>query len=162
MTTLKDRIYAHTMLIKTPLFHQSFGPRVFLSFLSFRLISWSAEACWAHFLARASKTLSRRRTVPSPPSRGRLVPTCSSASSKQRALLALCVNQGISASFSLFYFLIVDSGPPGSSPFKDQQALTGKYSSTFWVVTGDETTHKESPPSYPSQGNEESSAASGN
>ena len=25
-------IYAHTMLIKTPLFHQSFGPRVFLSF----------------------------------------------------------------------------------------------------------------------------------
>ena len=25
------RIYAHTMLIKTPLFHQSFGPRVSLS-----------------------------------------------------------------------------------------------------------------------------------
>ena len=25
-------IYAYTMLIKTPLFHQSFGPRVFLSF----------------------------------------------------------------------------------------------------------------------------------
>ena len=24
-------IYAHTMLIKTPLLHQSFGPRVFLS-----------------------------------------------------------------------------------------------------------------------------------
>ena len=29
-------IYAHIMLIKTPLLHQSFGPRVFLSsFLSF-------------------------------------------------------------------------------------------------------------------------------
>ena len=25
-------IYAHTMLIKTPLFHQSFGPHVLLSF----------------------------------------------------------------------------------------------------------------------------------
>ena len=25
-------IYAHTMLIKTPLLHQSFGPRVLLSF----------------------------------------------------------------------------------------------------------------------------------
>ena len=29
-------IYAHTMLIKTPLLHQSFGPRVFLS-LAFAL-----------------------------------------------------------------------------------------------------------------------------
>ena len=53
-------IKAHTMLIKTPLLHQSFGPRVFLSlsfslsfrlFLSlslslslfFRLIPWSTE-----------------------------------------------------------------------------------------------------------------------
>ena len=31
-------IYAHAMLIKTPLLHQSFGPRVFLPiFLSFSL-----------------------------------------------------------------------------------------------------------------------------
>ena len=40
-------IYAHIMLIKTPLLHQSFGPRVFLSLslsLFFRLIPWSAEA----------------------------------------------------------------------------------------------------------------------
>ena len=34
------------------------------------------------------------------------------------ALLAFCVNQGIAA-LSLLYFLIVDSGPPGSSPLKD-------------------------------------------
>ena len=73
-------IYAHARLIKTPLLHQSFGPHVFLSFLLsipslflslyFWLISWSAEARWAHFLAQASKTLSRRRTVPSPTREG--------------------------------------------------------------------------------------------
>ena len=70
-------IYAHDTLIKTPLLHQSFGPHVFLCFfflsipslflsLYFWLVPWSAEARWAHFLAWASKTLSRRRTVPSP------------------------------------------------------------------------------------------------
>ena len=34
-----------------------------------------------------------------------------------------CVTQGIldSLLLSLSYFLIVDSGPPGSSPLKDQQ-----------------------------------------
>ena len=52
------------MLIKTPLFHQSSGPRVFLSlslYLFFRLIPWSsADALWIHFPAWASKTLSRR------------------------------------------------------------------------------------------------------
>ena len=58
------------MLNKTPLLHQSFGPRVFflsLSLsLSFRLILWSTEALWVHFPASASKTLSRRRSAPSP------------------------------------------------------------------------------------------------
>ena len=49
-------------------------------------------------------------------SRGRPVPTCSSASPKNRTLLAFCVNQGMSASFSLSL-----SGPPGSGPLKDQQ-----------------------------------------
>ena len=54
-------IYAHTMLIKTPLFHQSLGPRVLLSLslslslsLFFRLISWSTEALRVHFPAQAS------------------------------------------------------------------------------------------------------------
>ena len=65
-------------------------------FLSLRPILWSAEACWAHFLARACKTLVR----------GCLVPTWSSASPVSRALLVFCVNQGISASFSFsFTFL---------------------------------------------------------
>ena len=56
-------------------------------------------------------------------SRGRPVPTCSSASPKNRALLAFRVNQGTSASFSLSL-----SGPPGSGPLKDQQALSASLS----------------------------------
>ena len=68
--------------------------------LYFWLIPWRTEARWAHFLAQASKTLSRRHTAFTH-SRGRLVPTCSIASPKNRTLLALHRNQGISASFSL-------------------------------------------------------------
>ena len=41
------------------------------------------------------------------------------ASPVSGTLLAFWVNQGISTSFSLLYFLIVDSRPPGSSPLKD-------------------------------------------
>ena len=114
-------IYDHTKLIKTPLLHQSFGPMSFflslslpfsLSFspflslsLFFTLIPWSAEALWVHFPAQASKTLSRRCSVPSPHREGawglrEQSKPCAGA------LLASCVNQGISASFSLLYFLI--------------------------------------------------------
>ena len=62
-------IYAHIMLIKTPLLHQSFGLYVFLSLslsLSLRLSLWSADALWIHFPAQASKTLPRRCSAPSP------------------------------------------------------------------------------------------------
>ena len=50
-------IYAHTMLIKTPLLHQSFGPHVFLLLslslsLFFRLIPWSARLSKFTFLPR--------------------------------------------------------------------------------------------------------------
>ena len=38
---------------------------LFLS-LSLRLFFWSSEALWVHFPAQASKTLSRRRSAPSP------------------------------------------------------------------------------------------------
>ena len=63
------------MLIKTPLLHQSFCLRVFLSLslslsLSFRLIPWNTEVLWVHFPAWASKTLLRRRSVPSPRQEG--------------------------------------------------------------------------------------------
>ena len=71
----------------------------------FRLIPWSAEALWVHFPTRASKTLSRRRSAPSPHWEGAWGPR---EQSKPRvgALLAFCVNPGRSASFSLLYFLI--------------------------------------------------------
>ena len=92
------------MLNKTPLLHQSSGPRVFLSFslslpLFFRLIPWSAEALWVHFPARASKTLSRRCSAPSPHREGAWG-LCEQSKAHAGALLAFCVNQGISASFS--------------------------------------------------------------
>ena len=35
------------------------------------------------------------------------------------SLLVFCINQGISTSFSLLYFLIINSGSPGSGPLKD-------------------------------------------
>ena len=47
-------IYAHTMMIKTPLLHQSSGPHVFLSFspsLYFWLISWNASCVTQEILA---------------------------------------------------------------------------------------------------------------
>ena len=90
------------MLIKTSLLHQSSGPHVFLSFslsLFFRLIPWSTEALWVHFPARASKTLLRRCSVPSPHRDGAWG-LREQSKPHAGALLAFCVNQGISASFS--------------------------------------------------------------
>ena len=89
---------------------ESLGPGVFLSvslpfFLSLRLILWSAEARWAHFLAQACKTLTR----------GRPVPMWSSASPVSRALLVFCINQGTSASFSLS-FTFLSSTPDHQVP----------------------------------------------
>ena len=95
------------MLNKTPSLHQSFGPRVFSLSLTvslslslfFRLILWSVEALWVHFPARASKTLSRRRSAPSPHREGAWG-LREQSEPHAGALLAFCVNQGISASFS--------------------------------------------------------------
>ena len=77
---------------------------LFLS-LFFRLIPWNAETLWVHFPARASKTLSRRRSVPSPHREGTWG-LREQSKPRAGALLAFCVNQGISASFSILYFLI--------------------------------------------------------
>ena len=98
-------IYAHTMLIKTPLLHRSFGPRVLLAFSLSQAVSLECRGSLVHFIALASKTLCRRRSVPSPHREGawglhEQSKPCAGA------LLAFCVNQGISASFSILYFLI--------------------------------------------------------
>ena len=108
------------MLTKTPLFHQSLGPCVCLSFslsLSLWLILWSVGTC-AHSPAQTSKTLSRRCTVPSPPREGTWC-LCERRKPCAKGFIGLCINQGISASLSLSYFLIVNSGLPGSGPLKD-------------------------------------------
>ena len=61
-------IYAHAMLIKTPLLHQSFGPRVFLSFfLSLFLADSLERGSWLlvtqGILASTSFTLSIRNVL---------------------------------------------------------------------------------------------------
>ena len=98
------------MLIKTSLLPQRSDCHVFLSFplslsLFFRLILWSAEALWVQFPAWASKTLSRRCSAPSPHREGTWG-LHEQSKPREGALLAFWVNQGISASFSLLYFLI--------------------------------------------------------
>ena len=85
-------------------FFLSFSLSLSLS-LFFRLIPWSAEALWVHFPARPSKTLLRRLSVPSPHREGAWG-LREQSKPRAGALLAFCVNQGISASFSLLYFLI--------------------------------------------------------
>ena len=59
--------------------------------LSLWLIPWSAEARWAHFLARASKTLSRRHTVPSSTREGAWC-LCAAVRALRTGLLAFRVN----------------------------------------------------------------------
>ena len=98
------------MLIKTPLLHQSSGPRVFLFlsfFLSLPLFQADPLECrgWVHFPAQASKTLWRRCSAPSPHREGTWG-LREQSKPHAGALLAFCVNQGISAAFSLLYFLI--------------------------------------------------------
>ena len=100
-------IYAHTMLIKTPLLHQIFGPHLFL-LLSLSFSGWSPGA------QRPSKfTCLPRLLRPSQESALHLPPiekapetSVNRASPMPGALLAFYVNHGISAFFSLLYFLI--------------------------------------------------------
>ena len=58
-------MYAHTMLIKTPLLHQSFGPHICLSvFLSFSVYFWLILESQLHtqgILASFLLSLSHRR-----------------------------------------------------------------------------------------------------
>ena len=95
-------IYTQRKIIKAPLLHQSLGPWVFLSLShSPRLIPWNTETHLAHSPAWASKTLSRRRPVPSPHLERAPSAFVRDTSPVSGTLLVFCVNQGISASFSL-------------------------------------------------------------
>ena len=110
------------MLIKTPLLHQSSGPRVCLSLsLSLSLpLSLSgyffgaqrfSEFTFLPGLLRPTREGALclhpiKRMPEASMNRARPVPG---------ALLAFCVNQGISASFSLLYFLI---GPLWTTRFR--------------------------------------------
>ena len=91
----------HRKIIKAPLLHQSLGPCVLSFFLFLRLIPWSAETHLAHSPAWASKTISRRHPVPSPHLERAPGAFVRDASPVSRTLLVCCINQGVSASFSL-------------------------------------------------------------
>ena len=114
------------MLIKTPVLHQSFGPCVLLSLslsvsVSLSLSGWSpgaqrpSEFTFLLGLLRPS----REGALCLHPIERAPEAFVNRASPMSGTLLVFCVNQGISASFSLLYFLIIDSGPPGSGPLKD-------------------------------------------
>ena len=107
------------MLNKTPLLHQSSSPHVFLS-LSLCLLGYffgAQRPSEFTFLPRLLRP-SREGTLCLHPIERAPEASVNRASPIPGALLAFCINQGISASFS-FTFLSVDSRPPGSSPLKD-------------------------------------------
>ena len=97
------------MLNKTPLLPQSFGPRVFLS-LSFSLslsgyffgVQRPSEFTFLPRLLRPSW----EGTLPLHPIERAPEASMNRASPVPGALLAFCINQGVSASLSLLYFLI--------------------------------------------------------
>ena len=102
------------MLNKTPLFHQSWGPRVCLSFpLSFSLFQ-------ANSLERRSPLSSL--SCPGLQDPRERAPCAYVKQCKPRVKGFICFlhkPRNISLFLSLFYFLIIDSSPPGSSPLKD-------------------------------------------
>ena len=107
-------IYTHRKIIKAPLLHQSLGPCLFclslslsLSFsLFFWLILWSMETRHAYFPAQASKTLSRRYFVPSPPWGGAwcLREQCKSCVKGFIGFLCKPGNISLFLSFTFFFF----------------------------------------------------------
>ena len=110
-------IYAHTMLIKTPLLHQSSGPRVFLSFSPSLFLSFSGRSPGAQRLSEF--TFLPRLLRPSQEGALHLHPidrapeaSVNRASPVPRALLAFCVNQGISASLLTFLSSTLDHQVP--------------------------------------------------
>ena len=122
-------IYAHTMLIKTPLLHQSSGPPCLSPSSSLSLSSYffGAQRSSVFIFLPGLLRPSREGTLHVQPIERVPEASVNRASAVPGALLAFCINQGISASFSLLYFLIIDSGPPGSGPSKDFNKYVSIY-----------------------------------
>ena len=101
-------IYVHTRLIKTPLLHQSFGPKSCFLSLSLSFSGWSpgAQRSSGFIFLPGLLRPSRQGTLRLHPIKRVPEAFMNRASPVPGALLAFCVNQGISASFSLLYFLI--------------------------------------------------------
>ena len=97
-------IYAHTMLIKTPLLPQSFGPRLSLSLFQADPLETQRLSEFT-FLPRLLRP-SQEGTLCLHPIERAPEASMNRASPVSGVLLAFCINQGISASFSLLYFLI--------------------------------------------------------
>ena len=134
-------IYAHTMLIKTPLFHQSFGPRVLLSLsvslsLFSRLIPGAQRLSEFTFLPRLLRP-SREGALRLHPIERAPEASLNRASPVPGALLAFCVNQGISASFSLLYFLIDRLQTTMVWSIKGPQHLEKYFSSVSHSIVSD-------------------------
>ena len=81
--------------------HQSLGPCVCLSLSVSSADSLERRDRLVHSPARASKTVSRRCPVPSPPLERAPGAFMRDLNPVSRTLLVFCVNQGVSASFSL-------------------------------------------------------------
>ena len=112
-------IYAHTMLIKTPLFHQSFGPRVSLSLFQVNPLETQRLSEFT-FLPRLLRP-SQEGTLCLHPIERAPEASMNRASPVSGALLAFYINQGISASFSLLYFLISQLWTTGFRSIKRAQ-----------------------------------------
>ena len=92
-------IYAHTMLIKTPLLHQSSGPRVFLSLSLLGYFFGAQRPSEFTFLPGLLRPSGEGALRLHPIERAPEA-SVNRASPVEGALLAFSVNQGISASFS--------------------------------------------------------------
>ena len=100
-------IYTYRKIIKTPLLHQSLGPRVFFVSLFLSLFfsgcfSWAWRPVVLIFLPGLLRP-SPEGTLWLHPLEGAPGAFVSDASPVSRTLLVLCINQEISASFSLLF-----------------------------------------------------------
>ena len=110
---------------------------LFFSVLPSGWLIWSVGALWDHLPSRASKTHSRRclRWGTFSYSRGRLRPTWTEqVPCCAGALLAFCVNQGISASFLSSIFLTAKFFPYLFLYFS--QSPTPSSQGNPWIQTG--------------------------